>query len=740
MLPFLEWSHGYSIGSFRLDLIGGVTVALVLIPQSMAYAQLAGLPSYYGLYAAFLPPVIAALFGSSRQLATGPVAIVSLMTATALEPLATAGSESFIAYAILLALLIGVFQLILGFLKLGLIVNFLSHPVVNGFTGAAALIIATSQLSKLFGVFVDQAEHHYETIYRVIEEAFICTHWPTLALAVLAFAIMITLKRTVPRLPNVLIAVLATTVISWAVGFENHTTVSIDQIESEEVRNVIHQFDDAVVSMESTSTQRVALLAERDSLSHLEHPDKYELLDIDQKVAYLNADLALLKDQIHNHRVWLRRQQLASVVTATGETSYYRREEVPPTATTDGPTWHLKLSNRVLDPSSLPLSGGGAVVGTIPEGLPRFSSPEFDLSAALSLLPMAMIISLLGFMEAISIAKAMAARTGQRLDANRELIGQGLANIVGSFSQSYAVSGSFSRSAVNIQAGAVTGLSNVVSSAVVVVVLLFLTPLLYHLPQAVLAAIIMMAVGGLLNVKAFVHAFRAHWYDGVIGIVTFVSTLAFAPHLDRGILIGVVLSLLLYLIRNMKPVIAMLSLHVDNTYRNRELFDLEQCPYVAVVRYAGSVIFSNVDYLENQVLGCVRRLPKLRHVLIVGNGINEIDASGIDALSLLIDRLRGLGIEFSISGCNDAVLDVLTRTGLAAKIGENNFYRNVTRAIDGIWEKAHVNVDKHNCPLRVRRFHGLAVSSGVQKGIAEGDSSVSRAPDVSAEKNRESGD
>ncbi len=702
-------------------------MALVLIPQSMAYAQLAGLPSYYGLYAAFLPPIIAALFGSSRQLATGPVAIVSLMTATALEPLATAGGESFIAYAILLALLVGVFQLALGLLRLGLIVNFLSHPVVNGFTSAAALIIASSQLSKLFGVTVDQAEHHYETIWRVLQETFICTHWPTLALAVLAFLIMIALRRTAPRLPNVLIAVLVTTAISWAMGFENQTRVSVDQIESGEIRNVILQFDADIASMESTSAQRVALLAERDSLARLEDPDEYELLDIDQKVAYLNADMALLKDQTHNHRLWLRRLQLTGVESATGQTHYYLKEDLPAETQVDGPSWHIKVSSRSLDTLSLALSSGGAVVGTIPEGLPRFSPARFDLSTALSLLPMAIIISLLGFMEAISIAKAMAARTGQKLDANQELVGQGLSNIVGSFFQSYAVSGSFSRSAVNIQAGAVTGLSNVVSSAVVVVVLLFLTPLLYHLPQAVLAAIIMMAVAGLLNVKSFVHAWRAHWYDGVIGIVTFVCTLVFAPHLHWGILIGVILSLLLYLIRNMKPAMAMLSLHVDNTYRNRELFDLEQCPYFAVIRYAGSVIFSNVDYLENQVLGCVRSLPKLRHILIVGNGINEIDASGVDALSLLIDRLRGQGIEFSLSGCNDDVLDLLTRTGLAAKIGENNFYRNISRAIDGIWEKAHINVESHNCPLRVRRFRGLAVSSDVKKGIAEDSNSEQHA-------------
>lgn len=698
-----------------------MTVALVLIPQSMAYAQLAGLPPYYGLYAAFIPPIIAALFGSSRQLATGPVAMVSLMTATALEPLATAGSEAFIAYAILLALLVGIFQLALGLLRLGLVVNFLSHPVVSGFTNAAALIIATSQLSKLFGVTVDQAAHHYETIWRVIEEALHFTHWPTLALAALAFLIMIGLRRFLPRLPNVLIAVLVTTLVSWGIGFENKVRVSLDQIESEEVSDVIDDFNNGALQLDRKSAERVILRLSLDSVLQIAGAPEHDVLDIERQIEHVNVDIDQLKEQQHIFRTRLRRYEFASTPD-TGVARHYIPlvDRSDPTGQNGG-VYRLNVSNGALDPASLSLSSGGAVVGTIPSGLPALSSPRFDFSTALSLLPMAMIISLLGFMEAISIARAMAARTGQRLDANRELVGQGLANIIGSFSQSYAVSGSFSRSAVNIQAGAATGLSNVFSSVVVMAVLLFLTPLLYYLPQSVLAAIIMMAVVGLLSVNSFVHAWRAQWYDGLIGIVTFVCTLIFAPHLDRGIIIGVVLSLLFYLVRNMKPAMAMLSLHVDGTFRNRARFDLEQCPYIAVIRYAGSLIFSNVDYLENKVLDCVRSMPQLRHVLIVGNGINEIDASGVDALSVLISRLRGQGLEFSISGCNDVVLDVLKRTGLAAKIGENNIYRNVARAVGSIWEKSHANVDEPKCPLRVRPFQAYKIGDDAMRAVMKQD-------------------
>jgi len=224
-LPFLSWFKEYDTGKFKIDLLAGITVALVLIPQSMAYAQLAGLPAYYGLYAAFLPPMVASLFGSSRQLATGPVAVVSLMSAASLSPLATAGSAEFIAYSVALALTVGLFQFSLGVLRLGLVVNFLSHPVVNGFTNAAAIIIASSQFSKFFGVDVDSATHHYETMVRVAEAAMDFTHIPTLIYGVVAVTIMVTLKKINPRIPNVLVAVALTTIVSYFTGFNHDTNI-----------------------------------------------------------------------------------------------------------------------------------------------------------------------------------------------------------------------------------------------------------------------------------------------------------------------------------------------------------------------------------------------------------------------------------------------------------------------------------------------------------------------------------
>ena len=697
--PFIAWFKGYTVGHLRADFVAGLTVALVLIPQSMAYAQLAGLPAYYGLYAAFLPPLVASMFGSSRQLATGPVAIVSLMTATALEPIATAGSEAYIAYAILLAFLVGLFQFCLGLMRLGLVVNFLSHPVVNGFTNAGAIIIATSQLSKLFGVYVDKAEHHYQTIFNVIISAFDYTHWPTLALAILAFAIMFGLKKLNPKIPYVLVAVVVTTVISWATGFEHNYKAHMKNLECRKTNEFIQEFNENLKLLEEKSQERVALRLEHDKVKKELGDGTPTQLKLHHELLLLNVEINELKEKIAADRHSLRETRFHSAINNTGDMVFCRIGHLSSGLDFDKRIWRLRVGNNELDTSSLTFIGGGAVVGIIPQGLPAMKIPEFDVKVMLDLFPMAIIITLLGFMEAISIAKAMAARTGHRLDPNQELIGQGVSNIVGCFGQSYAVSGSFSRSAVNLQSGAFSGLSSVISSLFVMITLLFFTPLLYYLPQSVLAAIIMMAVIGLINVKGFVHSWKAQRYDGAIGIITFVFTLVFAPDLDKGIIIGVALSLILYLLRGMRPNIAMLSKHPDGTYRNQERFNLKQCRHIAVIRYNGSLYFANVNYLEKQVLDEVAAMPDLKHVLIVGNGINELDASGEDMLSHLIDRLREAGYDLSISGLNDHVIDTMKRTYLYYKIGEDHLFRNATRAIEALHAQTHKGSDENPCPL-----------------------------------------
>jgi len=550
-LPFLRW-FPMSGETIRADLIAGITVALVLIPQSMAYAQLAGLPAYYGLYAAFLPVLIAALWGSSSQLGTGPVAVVSLLTATAIAQFAEIGSPEFIALAIMLAFLVGVFQFLLGVFRLGVIVNFLSHPVIVGFTNAAALIIAFSQLSKIFGVSMPRSEHFLVDVWGVVMQIG-STHIPTLLFGVTAFAIMWFLKTKYPKVPGVLIAVAATILVSWLIGFQ------------------------------------------------------------------------------------------------------------------------------AMD---------GKIVGKIPEGLPSFAIPTFNMTIFWEMVISAMVISLIGFMEAISIAKAMAAKTKERIDPNQELIGQGLANMAGSMTQSYPASGSFSRSAVNLNAGARTGMSSVYTAVIVMITLLFLTPLLYHLPKAVLAAVIMMAVFGLINFKAIKHAWQISKHDGIAAIVTFVATLGFAPHLERGILIGAGLAIVLYLYRTMKPRVAILGRYEDGTLRDIKIHqDLPTSETIVAIRFDGSLYFANVSYFEDAILGAVSDKPNAKYVLVVGDGINQLDASGEEVLHQLTERLRENGITLVFSGLKRQILEVARHSGLMASIGEENFHATEDMALEQIYKQ-----------------------------------------------------
>jgi MFS superfamily sulfate permease-like transporter len=678
--------------------IAGLTVALVLIPQSMAYAQLAGLPPYYGLYAAFLPPMIAALFGSSRQLATGPVAVVSLMTFASLAPLATTGSERFIAYAIVLALMVGVVQLGLGLLRLGLVVNFLSHPVVNGFTNAAAIIIATSQLSKMFGVHVDTAEHHYETIIWVVQAAMRFTHWPTFFLGALAFAIMYTLKRLAPRVPNVLVAVALTTAISWATGYQHNTVVPLNAVQSPKVQELIRSYNDTLSEISRLGEERTAatLTLDRAKTSG----NSIAILDAKHAAEVISLKIEDFKEKAHVYREDLRRFVLQGIPQADGSLLFFPGDRVPAGARDDGYRWRVQVGNNPIKADALRLTGGGDVVGVVPKGLPSFSMPKINISTILHLLPYAAIISFLGFMEAISIAKAMAAKTGQRLDPNQELIGQGLANLLGSIGKSYPISGSFSRSAVNLQAGAVTGFSSVFTSLAVVIMLLFLTPLLYHLPQSVLAAVIMMAVIGLLNVSGFIHAWKAQRADGIISIIAFVCTLVFAPHLDKGIMVGVVLSLLVFLYKVMRPKVTTLARHEDQALRCTVTHGLKECERIALVRFDAPLFFANASFLEDQITERMQAKKGLKHIVIVANGINDIDASGEETLSLLVDRIRSAGVDVSLSGVNESVMKVLKRTHLDVKIGEDHIFPTMERAIEKIHPEAHRDIEEAECPLQ----------------------------------------
>jgi SulP family sulfate permease len=546
-----EFMHRFDVrgATVRADLLAGLTVSLVAIPQSLAYAQLAGVPAYYGLYAALIPTVVGALFGSSSQLSTGPVAMTSLLTAASIAPLAAHGTDLFYSYAVLLALLSGLFQIAFGVLRMGILLNFLSNPVLMGFINAAAIIIGLSQLPTLLGIPIDRSEHFMLDISRMllhIDKA----NLHSLAFGVSAIMLLLIFKKFAPKLPGVLITVAGLTWISYAIGYAEQ---------------------------------------------------------------------------------------------------------------------------------------GGSVVGAIPEGLPTLSLPPLDWRASVALLPASFVIALISFMEAMSSCKVIAIKTRQPWDENKELVGQGLAKVAASFCQSMPVSGSFSRSALNLAADAKTPMSSVISAVFVLLTLLFFTPLLYHLPKPVLAAIIMMAVIGLINFQSIRNAWRASRDDGIAAIVTFVATLSFAPYIQNGILTGIILSLSMLLYRMMRPRVAILGLHSDATLRDAEHHNLPPLhPRLGAISFDGALRFVNDSYFEDALLRLERENPELLYILVQSNGINEIDASGIEMLKNLLDRFENSGIQLGFSGLKKQVSDVMDKTGLTELIGSENIFATDMIAIEEI--------------------------------------------------------
>lgn len=558
LTPFKQW-----MGELRnpeilkADIIAGATVALVLIPQGMAYAQLAGLPPHIGLYASFLVPIIAAIFGSSKQLQNGPVAIISLMTAAALVSL-NLSVEEYIIHAAILALMVGIFQLVMGFLRLGVLVDFLSHPVVIGFTNAAAIVIGSLQIGKLFGIDMVSGQSLLATFSDFIGKIPTQTNMPTVFMGVFSLFLLIFFKRQFPKLPGILITVVLTILVSWLVGYETK---------------------------------------------------------------------------------------------------------------------------------------GGNVVGEITPGLPAFEIPIAENLHFQALIMPALIIALLSFVEAFSIAKAVASKTRQRISADQEMVGKGLANIVAGVTQGYAVSGSFSRTAVAFDAGARTGFAAIFSGILVGITLLFLTPLLYHLPAATLAAIIIVAVYGMIQFEPFKNAWKVNPHDGVVALVVFLTTLIFAPHLENGIFIGVILSLLFYLYRTMKPHFAELSKDKNGEFRDAAIFGMETSESFALFRYDGDLYFANAGYLEKRLLNAIADKPKLKAVILDLEAVDQIDSTGEEMLAHMAEGLKEAGITFCISRAKFKVTDALQRSGLYEIIGENNFYGKRIRAIWDLKERLGDEID-----------------------------------------------
>ncbi len=703
LLPFLRWLP-YGGATLRADFLAGLTVALVLVPQSMAYAQLAGMPAYYGLYAAFLPVMVAALWGSSNQLGTGPVAVVSLLTASALTPLAASGSEQFIALAIMLALMVGMVQLALGVFKLGVIVNFLSHPVIVGFTNAAAIIIGLSQVNKLIGVPMGRSEHFIEDIWGVAKMVG-DTHLPTLAMGATAIAIMWLIRRKAPKLPGVLIAVAVTTVAAWSIGFERNATATIDQVAEPEARAMLTEFVRTEARIKEINDQIGVRAAELNRLRKDRGELSHEAVTLNYEVDLLRLQLKDREDENRRRNRTIRSFVFERVAAADGQAfELYAEGRVPAGKAADGHRWRIARAAH----GAMKLTGGGEVVGNVPQGLPSVGMPKMSWDMLGSLFSAAVVISLVGFMEAISIAKAMAAKTKQKIDPSQELIGQGLANIVGSFTQAFPVSGSFSRSAVNINAGALTGMASVFTGLFVLLTLLFLTPLLYHLPQSVLAAVIIMAVIGLINVEAVKHAWKASKHDGIAAVVTFVATLAAAPHLDSGIMIGAGLAIGLYLYRTMSPRVAILGRHADGSLRDAAINNLPASDLVTAVRFDGRLYFANVSFFEDAILHAVAANPKAPYLLVVGNGINELDASGEEVMHHMVERLRSNGVTVVFSGLKKQVIDVMRATGLFDYISQRHIFATADMALAAIhaWAAERGQDDSASAlrPLPAQRF------------------------------------
>jgi len=542
--PFLDWPH-MTRDSLRRDLVAGLTLSLLAIPQSLAYAQLAGVPPLYGLYAAFIPAIIGVLFGSSPILVTGPVAMTSLLTAASVGALVPAATEQFYAYVIMLALLSGLFQLAFGLARAGMLLSLVSHPVLMGFINAAALTIALSQLPALMGISVRQSQHLIVDSWSVLSRPDL-VHAISLAFGVATIVLVVALRRFAPRLPGVLIAVVLATWISYLLGFADR---------------------------------------------------------------------------------------------------------------------------------------GGRVVGDVPAGLPVLSVPDVDWGAIRALVPAAFIVALISFMEATSSAKIIAIRMRIRWDENQELVGQGLAKIAAAFCQSMPVSGSFSRSALNLAAGAATGVSSLFAAAAVLVVLLFFTPLLHHLPKPVLAAIIILAVVSLMDLPALRQAWRASKDDGFAAFATFFLTLAFAPNIQIGIVAGIIVSLAAFLYRRMRPRVLIVSLHQDGTFRDSARFDLPPLhERIGAIRFDGSLYFTNAGYFEQAILSLQRDRPEIVYIVVAAHSINDIDASGVESLRNLAERLRQGGVTLVLAGVKRQVQEVLERTGAIATLGAENVFSTDTEA------------------------------------------------------------
>lgn len=519
----------------------------MLIPQGMAYALIAGLPPVYGLYASIIPQLVYAIFGTSRQLSVAPVAMDSLLVAAGVSVLATEGTDTYIAFAILLAFFMGLFQLLLGVLKMGFITNLLSKPVISGFTSAAALIIGLNQLKYLLGTEIEKSNHVITILINAFEKID-QTHLLTLIIGLVGIGIIRLSKSIHNMIPGALIAVI------------------------------------------------------------------FGILSV----------------------------------------YFFNLEE-----------------------------SGVAIVKSIPEGLPAFILPNFELGQFGKVVPLALTISVVAFMEAYSVAKAVESqRKDHKVNANQELIGLGAANLIGSLFQSFPVTGGFSRTAVNNLTGANTPLSSIISAGLIALTLLFLTPLFYFLPKAILASVIIVAITSLIDLNYAKKLWNESRIEFGLLIMTFLVTLNFS--MVTGIVTGVLLSILLLLFKAAYPHIARLGRLTHNTeFRNINRYkNTDQWPNILIIRIDAPLSFINIQTVRDYLEETLDQEPEIDHILIDARPISHMDASAVQVLSDFLDSLNERNIRLILAEVVGPVRDVLFRTRLIEKLGRENLHLNLNDALE----------------------------------------------------------
>ncbi len=546
--PILEWLPQYKRTFIRGDLLAGLTVAVMLVPQGMAYGLLAGLPPIYGLYAGIVPLLLYAFFGTSRQLSVGPVALVSLLVLTGVGQFADPGTPLFISLAISTALIAGMIQIILGGFRLGFLINFLSHPVISGFTAAAAFIIGLSQVKNLFGIDIPRSNRIHEVIGNLIQHVDEINYL-TLAIGLGGIAFMLILRRINKAIPGALLAVMVGVFI----------------------------------------------------------------------------------------------------------------------------VWQFRLFEQ-----------GVAIVGEVPSGLPGFELPQLNAERFRQMLPLALTICLISFIESLAIAKTIEAKhKSYRVVPDQELIALGITKIGGAFFQSYPTTGSFTRSAINNDAGAKTGISSIIAAAIISLTLVFLTPLFFYLPNAILASIIVVAVIGLINYREAVQLWHNDRRDFLTLLATFVATLTLG--IQQGVFIGVLLSIAQIIYQSSRPHVAVLGQLPDtSTYRNINRFEeATQHDEVLIYRFDSQLYFGNAAYFREGIEDLVANEGKaLRLFILDASSITDIDSSGIHDLKDVMAFLNTRKIRFYLAGVRGPVRDALQKFGLVEEIGSKNFFLNVHAAVE----------------------------------------------------------